>query len=322
MTVRDVGKCQVAAIKRSSSDSPATAHGGNLPVGVCTHPCSVVQVLDLASGPHHIAQRLHAAAGDAHTQLGLPAELTQPASDIKTCTAHVAQLMSDIAAVQLPLQQLEAEPEAHEPWRDCQGLQLLSNDRPLNWEAFVRQQLVPAAGGNTVTACKFLDDAALADCKAYGLTQGTVPDPDYPLTRCCCMSVFAQGNQLLCLPCSNLDVYTTHSACCHSGGIPDPPYTVISSSAAKDCRISEQGESCCSTPSLLSGQKDDCFCCWTSLLSGRQANNHTLAWSLQGVRRSHVPQTASCTASATWLRASCFGCGRTTCRGFMKPTWL
>ena len=135
------------------------------------HVQSVLQVLQLADSTCYISEPCDGAAGNGRTQLGLPAELTKPAPDTNCSTDHVTQLMSDIAAVQLPQQQ----PEAHEPHLDCQGLQLLSNDRPLHWEAFVRQQQVLAAGGSNRTLCKFLDDAALADCKACAMSGG-LPD--------------------------------------------------------------------------------------------------------------------------------------------------
>lgn len=283
----------------------------------------VVQVLELVCPPHHIAQPLQEAAADAHTQLGVPAELTQPASDAHTCTDHVAQLMSDIAAVQLPQQQLMAEPEAHAPCLDCQGLQLLSSDRLLHWEAFVREQLVPAAGGNTVTACKFLDDAALADCKAYGLTSGTVPDPNCLFPCCCCTIV---RKTICCYVChvptwmhKRLILFVAIQAASQT-------HLTLSSAALLQKVAASQTKVSHVVPPLLYCQVKRRLLLLLDQPLEWQTSKQSYAGMVPKWRTTLtyacVSQTASCTESATWLHASCYGCGRTTCRGFMKPTWL
>lgn len=146
----------------------------------CTHLYSpiqsVVQVLQPASKSCLTAPPLVDAAPDVHIPMRLPAETSPPASDSNNSADRGAQLLSDIAATQLPQQQAEAEVEAHEPRLDCQGLRLLSSDRPLHWEAFVRHQHLPASQGTTFAACKFLEEAAVADCNAI-LVPGTALDP-------------------------------------------------------------------------------------------------------------------------------------------------
>ena len=109
-------------------------------------------------------------------QLGSPIEAIWPAFDARHSADDNSQAVSEVLATRLSQLQPRAEPS--EVRLDCQGLKLLTTDRLLHWESLVRRLKTPAAQAINSVECQFLQDAALADCKAQAVS-GTVLDTCY-----------------------------------------------------------------------------------------------------------------------------------------------
>ena len=107
--------------------------------------------------------------------------LIGPAFDVSNSADESPPSVSGVLAIQLSQLQPEAEP--HEVRLDCQGLKLLPTDRLLHWESLVRCLKTPAVQASTTAECKFLQDAAVADCRAQTLS-GDMLAICYPLAYC------------------------------------------------------------------------------------------------------------------------------------------
>ena len=108
------------------------------------------------------------AAPGAPYQPDPPADTTEPASAVNSSADKGALGILEVLAVQLA--QRQSEPELGSPRVDCQGLKLLTSDRPLHWEGFVIQHKLHATQGSTIVDFKFLQDAAVAELTAQGVS--------------------------------------------------------------------------------------------------------------------------------------------------------
>lgn len=75
--------------------------------------------------------------------------------------------LSEVLAMQLS--QLPPDTEPCGTRLDCQGLKLLSRDRVLHWESLVRCLKSPGSPASSAAGSHFLEQAALADCKAQAV---------------------------------------------------------------------------------------------------------------------------------------------------------
>lgn len=122
-------------------------------------------------------QPVEEAAHDEPQQL-IPVEATGPAS---VDNEHTLSLSREVLAVQLA--QLPPDTEPCGLRLDCQGLKLLSRDRVLHWESLVRCLKSPGSSASSTAGCHFLEQAALADCKAQAVS-GTTLDLCSNLAYC------------------------------------------------------------------------------------------------------------------------------------------
>lgn len=112
-------------------------------------------------------------------RLGFPIEAIWPAFDARRSADDNPQAVSEVLATQLS--QLQPQDEPSEVRLDCQGLKLLTMDRFLHWESLVRRLKTPAAQAMNSAESQFLQDAALADCKAQAVSGTVLGTCYYPM---------------------------------------------------------------------------------------------------------------------------------------------
>ena len=101
-----------------------------------------------------------------------------PAFDGRNSFDESPQSVSEVHAIQMS--QLQSEAEPHGVRLDCQGLKLGTTDRLLHWESLVRLLQTPTVYTSSTAECQFLQDAAVADCRAQAVS-GTMLAVCYPL---------------------------------------------------------------------------------------------------------------------------------------------